>query len=149
MAIERTQRQPVDEGEEQLDAQRRARGAPVPAPRAPERGMALPQARRQLRMARDRALQHPSGVPPVAPDGARDTEAPEPSLGEREPEIPVLVSRPHRPAAALEQRGSPDERRDGNLVEIRQEPRVERFGDLESDLDLAEDLGPSPGGRSV
>jgi mannosyltransferase len=66
------------------------------------------------------------------------------ALRESEPEIPILVAGAHAPAADILERSAADQRGDRDVVQIRQQPRVERSRHLELGVELPPDLDVAP-----
>src|SRR5205814_7146447 len=101
--------------------------------------MAASQLGRQLAVDRDRVGQHAYTVPTVREHRAGHVDALPAALGEREPHVPVFVRAPYLPAAGLQECRPADERRAGNLVDVRDPPRVEAARRTKLELEVPED----------
>jgi hypothetical protein len=73
-----------------------------------------------------------------------DADSPPAPLGERHPEVPVLVAAGKLPAAYLEHGLAPVERADRKVVLVADLPRVERRATAVDVLEVAEALDRAP-----
>jgi len=118
----------LDDRQQQPLPPGRGRATPVRAAGGEERGMPFAQHRERALVAGKILRPAPGAVLPVPLDEPADVNAAHPALGERHPQVPILVAVAELIAAGLQQDLAAEERGEWQLVDIGDQPGIERVG---------------------
>jgi len=115
----------LDDRQQQPLPPGRGRATPVRAAGGEERGMTFAQHRERALVAGKILRPAPGAVLPVPLDEPADVNAAHPALGERHPQVPILVAVAELIAAGLQQDLPAEERGERQLADVGDQPGIE------------------------